>query len=61
MEEIIYCMENLYGDTVEIHATDGGPARAVYFDCDLNERAVKEFPGGEDDAYAWAYRRGYRE
>ena len=61
MEEIIYCMEDLYGDTVEIHATDDGPAWAVYFDYDLSKRVVKEFPRGEVSAYVWAYSHGYRE
>ena len=54
-----YDMENGFGDYVTIIVRNDGSAECVVTDWNNVTDAIQF--DSEDDAYDWAYRRGYRE
>lgn len=59
--DFCYEMEDFDGDAVTVFGYDDGPAYVEFFDFDLMDRRVKSFPRGEEQAYTWAFRQGYRD
>lgn len=54
-----YSMENGLGDLVTVSGREGDVCRVDYLDNDGEQRG-RVFPT-EEAAYAWAFRRGYRD
>lgn len=54
-----YSMENGWGDVMTVSGRDGEPCRVDYYGDD-GEMHGRVFPT-EDAAYAWAFKRGYRD
>ena len=63
MQDFDFCYEmaDIDGETVTIYGDDDGPAYVEYFDYDAGERRTRTCERGENQAYSWAYARGYRE
>lgn len=59
--DFCYEMTDFYGDTVTIYGDNDGPAYVEYFDYDAGERRTHTCKRGENQAYIWAYNRGYRD
>lgn len=58
--EYSYSMEDIYGDACEVFVYEDGTAVLRYFDYDRGVTMIVP-KDSETQAYAWAFKHGYRE